>query len=98
MTEDDPMFEQMKSIYGDRLLYNETLRIESADGKWLNELFDELDDEEGYKRARMLEYLVSIYLLARCDALIAPVVGATLGAMRIKGQYEHHYLIRLGQY
>lgn len=95
-TEDETMFEQMKSIYGDRLLYNETLRFGSTNGKWLNELFDQPNDTLDYKRERMLEYLISIYLLARCDALIAPVVGATLGAMRIKGRYEHHYLICMG--
>lgn len=97
-TEDDSMFEQMKRVYGNRLLYNETLRFGTVNGKWLKELFDEASGEEDYKRSRMLEYLVSVYLLARCDALIAPIVGATLGAMRIKGRYEHHYLIRLGNY
>lgn len=97
-TEDEMMFEQMKSIYGERLLYNETQRFGSTNGKWLNELFDERDGGEDYKRTRMLEYLVSIYLLSKCDALIAPVVGATLGAMRMKGQYEHYFLIRLGSY
>ncbi len=97
-TEDENMFQEMKKIYGERLLYNDTLRFETSNGKWLNQLFDQADDISDYKYKRMLEYLISVYLLASCDALISPVVGAALGAMRIKGQYEHFQLIHLGNY
>lgn len=97
-TEDEIMFEQMKRIYSDKLIYNEAERFKTANGQWLNKLFDKSDDDEGYKYERMLEYLLSVYLLSRCDALIAPIVGATLGAMRIKGEYKQFYLIHLGNY
>jgi hypothetical protein len=46
----------------------------------------------------MQEYLASIYLLAKCDDLIAPNVGGTLGALRIKGVYEYSYIFQLGTY
>ncbi|MCI8966550.1 MAG: hypothetical protein HFH75_03035 [Lachnospiraceae bacterium] len=52
----------------------------------------------GKKRQAMQEYLREIYLLARCDALIAPVIGGTLGAVRIKGGFEKQYFFKLGQY
>ena len=97
-TEDANMFEQMKNIYSDKLVYNETERFTTANGQWLNKLFDKSDADTGYKYERMLEYLISVYLLSRCDALIAPIVGATLGAMRIKGEYNQFYLIHLGNY
>lgn len=97
-TEDENMFQEMKKVYGERLLYNDTLRFETSNGKWLNQLFDRVDDNSDYKYKRMLEYLISVYLLASCDAFISPVVGAALGAMRIKGQYEHFQLIHLGNY
>lgn len=97
-TEDEIMFEQMKDIYSDRLLYNRTERFRTANGQWLNKTFDRSGRDKTYKYDRMLEYLISVYLLSMCDALIAPVVGATLGAMRIKGRYEQFYLVHLGNY
>lgn len=98
VTEDALMFEQMKELYPDKLLYNQTERFKTANGEWLNKTFDRVGVEKNYKHDRMLEYLISVYLLSKCDALIAPVVGATLGAMRIKGRYEQYYLIHLGNY
>ena len=50
------------------------------------------------KEDDMKNYLISTYILAMCDALIAPPVGGTLGAVRIKGKYEHMYIFRLGLY
>lgn len=97
-TEDEIMFEQMKEIYSDKLLYNQTERFKTANGQWLNKTFDRAGRDKNYKYDRMMEYLISVYLLSMCDALIAPVVGATLGAMRIKGKYEQYYLIHLGNY
>ena len=98
VTEDETMFEQMKDIYKDKLIYNQTQRFKTANGQWLNKTFDQAGKDKTYKYDRMLEYLISVYLLSMCDALIAPVVGATLGAMRIKGKYEHYHLIDLGNY
>lgn len=99
-TEDEHIFESLKDYYGEKLIYNETKRLSLAEvnGKWLNELFDSSKAEDGYKYIRMLEYLVSIWLLAECDALVAPVVGGTLSAMEMKGKYEHVYLFDLGIY
>lgn len=98
-TEDEIMFEQMKEIYSDKLLYNQTERFKTANGQWLNKTFDQSGRGRTYKYERMLEYFISVYLLSKCNALIAPMVGATLGAMRIRGsKYEQCYLIRLGSY
>lgn len=99
-TEDEHIFESLKEYYGEKLIYNETKRLslEEVKGKWLNELFDSPKTEDGYKYVRMLEYLVSVWLLAKCDALVAPVVGGTLSAMEMKGKYEHVYLFDLGIY
>jgi hypothetical protein len=94
-TEDEGIFNEMQKYYGDRLIYCQKHRVKYT-GKWLNELYDEGGYEE--KREQMLEYLASIYLLAKCDALIAPNVGGTVGALRIKGGYENSYIFRLGNY
>ena len=96
-TEDDYIFAKMKKQFEDKMIFCQHHRIQNASDKWLNELYDSMDYRE-CKRKIMQEYLLSVYLLARCDALIAPVVGGTLGAMRIKGKYENVFLFQLGLY
>ncbi len=96
-TEDKKIYEELKEKFGDRMISNDENLIDDVQGKWLNEMFRG-EQLKGSKCARMTEYLVSILLLSRCDALIAPVIGGTLGAMRLKGHYEHVYLFHLGAY
>ncbi len=96
-TEDEEIFQRIKEEFGERLIYCQNERISNAKGKWLNQLFE----EESYWRTKEIiakQYLGAIYLLARCDALIAPIVGGTLGAMRIKGKYDKIHLFQLGIY
>lgn len=96
-TEDKKIYEELKAGFGNRMISNDENLIGNVHGKWLNEMFRG-DQLKGSKRERMTEYLVSILLLASCDALIAPIIGGTLGAMRLKGHYEHIYLFHLGLY
>lgn len=94
VTEDEIMYEQMKEIYGERVVSNDTIRYKTTHGKWLNEIFASSTN----KLERMEEYLISVYLLAKCDAIIGPAVGATLAARKIKGEYERCYFSNLGSY
>lgn len=97
-TEDKDMFDTLLQHYGSRMVYVETDLIGNIDGKWLNELFRK-NELRGHKFNRMADYYISIWLLAHCDSLIAPVVGGTLGAMRMRGgEYRHVYLFHLGAY
>lgn len=97
-TEDENMFKELYKHYQEKMMFCETsTRIGSANGQWLNRVFDG-ETMIGKKRQAMQEYLREIYLLARCDALIAPVIGGTLGAVRIKGGFENQYFFKLGQY
>lgn len=96
-TEDDHIFMKMREVFENKIIFCQSHRIQNVSDKWLNELYDSIGYREN-KRKIMQEYLLSIYLLARCDALIAPVVGGTLGAMRIRGKYENLFLFQLGLY
>lgn len=95
-TEDKNILSKFKEHYGDRLLINQHTMIDYSGKNWLNELYASIDSES--RQRITLEYFVSILLLSECDALIAPLVGGTLGAMRIKGKYDKLYLTELGQY
>ncbi|MCM1498458.1 MAG: hypothetical protein NC124_08325 [Clostridium sp.] len=72
-TEDKYLYQSLKEEFGDRMISNDKNLIGDTGGKWLNELF--CDKMKGIKQEMMTKYLISILLLATCDALIAPVVG-----------------------
>ena len=95
-TEDKNILSSLKNHYGDRLLVNQQTMIDYTGSKWLNEWYAQTDAEKCSNIT--LEYFVSILLLSECDALIAPLVGGTLGAMRIKGNYDKVYITQLGSY
>lgn len=96
-TEDKKILSALQERYGEKLIYNQKSFVEKTDGQWLNKLYDRREFS-GKKKEKSLEYLGAIYLLAECDAFIGSVVGGTLGAMRLKGRYEEHYLFELGAY
>ena len=99
-TEDEDIFQRMSEYFGDRLIYvqgHTRHRIDELEGKWLIELYDN-KRYQGNKRENMLEYLTSVYLLARCDALIVPCVGGALASMRIRGNCEKCFVFELGIY
>ena len=96
-TEDANILNEMEGYLGDKLIYIQEKRFESVQGRWLSQVYDDKKNC-GKKYSDMLAYLSSIYILASCDALVAPVIGATLGAMRIKGTYENCFFFQLANY
>lgn len=95
-TEDTSILNDMKAYYGEKLWYTNGRTFELKDNKWLSEMYD--SSSEKTKENDMRTYLIQTYILGTCDALIAPEVGGTIGAMRIKGKYEHVHIFQLGQY
>lgn len=98
-TEDESIFKLLKDNYGNKLCYLEERRIILDTTEWLSEMYDRREvNNEICKKEDMTNYLIETYLLAECDALIAPQVGGTLGAMRIRGRYDYEYIFQLGVY
>lgn len=96
-TEDEQIQNKLKEYYGERLFYTDGTRFSLTSDKWLGSVYEEMG-EACTKEEDMRNYVLSTYLLAKCDALIAPAVGGTIGAVRIKGKYEHMHIFRLGLY
>jgi len=92
-TEDTDILNHMVEYYGDKLFYTDSNTYKASDvGKtWLSELYDNgtIDKIED-----MSAYLVTTYMLAEAVYIIAPAVGGTLGALRIKGDYDHFCVAR----
>lgn len=100
-TEDAGIFEDLQNCYGKRLLFYQEIRLEDTGGEFLCKKIEKISlqrQDETFKRKLMTEYLISIWLLSRCNSLIAPVIGSTLGALCIGEGFEHKHFISLGNY
>ena len=86
-TEDADALRTMVDKYGSMVCYTSGKTYDKVDvgSRWLSEMYDKgcID-----KISDMETYLITTYMMAEADYLIAPAVGGTLGAMRIKGQYK----------
>ena len=61
---------------------------------WLSDIYD----KQKTKIRDMKDYLIETYLLASCGSLIAPGVGGTIGAVRIRGSFDNMYIFNIGTY
>ena len=96
-TEDEDIKESLKAIFNDKLIWSQKMYINKLEmNGWMVDFLKRKTKE--YKHEKMKEYCVSTYLLAKCDALIAPLIGASWGAMVIKEEYESSYIFNLGCY
>lgn len=97
-TEDENIQKKLKEYFGEKLYYTEGRRFSLDKNCWLGELYDREKEHVGTKEEDMRNYVISTYILGACDSLIGARVGGTLGAMRIRGRYEHIYIFHLGFY
>lgn len=95
-TEDSNILEQMIEIYGERVCFTKSNRFSNTGDRWLGDIYELNQDRD--KREDMEDYLITTYILSKCDSLIAPVVGGTLGALRISEGYNNKYIFELGQH
>lgn len=96
-TEDENILQSLKAHFKDELICNDCYRFADTGHTGLFDVISKGHDAR-YKYEKMMDYLVTTYCLSRCDALIAPMVNGTLGALRMKGAYERVYIFRLGNY
>lgn len=96
-TEDEEILCALKEHFKERVVYNECYRFKETGD---NGLFDIMHNgyDSKWRYEQLMDYLITTYCLSRCDALIAPIVNGTLGALRIKGKYENSYIFQLGNY
>ena len=87
----------LKEHFKEELVFNDYSRFKNTGSTGL---FDVINKGHGaqYKYEKMMDYLATTYCLSKCDALIAPMVNGTLGALRMKGGYEKVYIFQLGNY
>ena len=83
-----------KVIVNKRVYYDEIINKNNYQHAWQIHVNNENDI-----KIRGLEYLSSIYLLSKCDALIGGNCGGSLAALFMNNKkYEYQFLFDLGLY
>lgn len=93
-TEDAGILEKLTECYGNRLLHTDQKRI----GKITTYLYENQEFTNRDPLERGIEYLTSIYLLSRCNGLVAGRTTGTVGACIMADNYEFKYIFSLGRY
>lgn len=93
-TEDADILEKLTERYGDRLLYTNQKRI----GKITTYLYENQEFIDRDPLERGIEYLTSIYLLSKCNGLVAGRTTGTVGACIMAENFEFRYIFSLGRY
>ncbi|MCR4901621.1 MAG: hypothetical protein K6A23_02065 [Butyrivibrio sp.] len=97
-TEDSEILEEMKSIYGNRLLYTDQERFSIDPGQLLINIHDARPKEKGKGFRLGAEYLLTLRLLSKCESLVASGnCGGTDEAIRENnGNYRITYVFNKG--
>jgi len=97
-TEDEDIYTLFVQHFSSKLLSLDQKRVKGSDMEKFNWLY-ELNDSLSLDRyLGGLEYLAAIYLLSRCNCLIAGATGGSLGAILMTEGFDYEYIWRLGIY
>lgn len=93
-TEDETILQGLQKEYGEDLLYYNQKRVQSTD-TFLNYNKEFVGDDPSKNG---LDYLTSIYLLSKCNGLLAGRTSGTVGAMLLAKEYEFFHIFSKGRY
>lgn len=95
-TEDKRIFDLFKKHFGEKLLSNNQKLISNTNNVKYISL---LDYKNGLKsELDVLNYLSSLYILSKCNAIIGGCTAGTIGAYMMSEKYEYEYFWNLGFY
>jgi hypothetical protein len=94
-TEDDEILKSLVSIYGDKIVYTNSLRFNTyqKDKMISNQYFN----RENTKYLAGLEYIIDLYLLSNCQTVISSMNNGLIGSILLRGKkYEKLIVIDNG--
>lgn len=95
-SDDEVAINEMWQTFGDKFICYERKRFSNTNNTRLAFIPFERENDRYIKG---YDYLTEIYLLSKCDSIIAGKAGGTVGALILNGcQYEHEYFFELGLY
>lgn len=95
-TEDASYCRSFRERYGDRVFFTDQKRYEVEEGELLSDLHRREEKRDGFTMG--MEYILSIYLLSRCESIIASGgCGGLYEALKENnGRYRNVYVFDLG--
>ncbi len=94
-TEDKLVYKQFREAFSDRLLILESDRFEHNVSTYLYDV-QKTQKTDVYRMS--LEYLTSIYLLSKCNGLVAGRTSGSVGALLLARGYQYCYYFNEGRY
>lgn len=102
-TEENAIYKQFQAVFPNRVItnqrkyYDEYYSLHNQDQRKLISAVHFDRENDSYNKSR--EYFSSLYLLSRCNALIAGSCGGSRAALYLNyGEYEYWHLFNLGVY
>lgn len=94
-TEDQEIYECFQAEFGDQLIGSMDKKIRCTKAEYLNTIYEENQIDI---RTNSLEYVASIYILSKCNALIAGRTSGSVAAFIMSEGYEYFYFFNKGRY
>ncbi|MCI8852330.1 MAG: hypothetical protein HFI32_02345 [Lachnospiraceae bacterium] len=96
-TEDPEFAERFRETFGEMVVMNQRnfVNYDPQKIKWINDYVEDTGDGQ---REKGLDYLKTIYILSKCDCLVAGRTSGSLGAYMMSEGYEYAYFWDLGEY
>ncbi len=90
-TEDQTIYEQFVTCFGERVIAPQVKRFADTGTQYLADVIK--DTQTG-----ALEYIASIYMLAKCNSLIAGRTSGSIAAYILSDGYDYTYFWNIGRY
>ena len=95
-TEDRKIFDHFKHEFGDKLLFSGQKLYDGMNGKkYLSEIPVSCSAE---KWQNIVDYYATIYILSKCDGLVAGLTCGSICSYCMTDGYEYVYFWNLGKY
>lgn len=94
-TEDGEIYQKFREKYGDIIITNQKQYVEYQEDGLIGKV-SYRNGIGGYEAG--MEYLVTVFLLSKCNCLCAGIASGTSGAILLSEGYQYMYLFDLGYY
>lgn len=94
-TEDIEVAEKFQEAFGEKLIVSKDMKVGYEVQEYLSTYMEheKIDFDSNTK-----EYLASMYILSKCNALVAGRTSGSVAAFLMSDGYEYHYFYNLGRY
>ena len=96
--EDAEYINAFQQAFGESLILpdREAIDFDPSEEKWITEVIGSKRENDKYLTG--LEYLVSMLMLTKCNALITSVTSGSAGVMCLSDGFDYLYIFDLGRY